>query len=180
MPLPGPAVLAASIKNLPPAMDPVTGGMNFAGAIADYLSLMQGGPTGAPGILTFNKAIFGTLVGSMPGDPTGAAWPALMASNFNTALLLSTITPGTVVDPLWLASGVDILTLPLAAATIVTAPLVMTTLQAQLATVKPDATAPLPLATAFDSAFKVMTFLCIGLTLVGPVPTPLPIPVSAL
>lgn len=179
--LPGPSVLAASIKALPPTMSAIEGGMNFAGAISDYLAMVQGGPTGSPGILTFSKAIFGSLVATMPPDPTGAAWPALMASNFNTALLASIITPGTVMSPIWTISQVDILTLPLAAATIITAPLVMTTLMGQLSSVKSDdPSAPMPLATAFDTAIKTMMFLCIGITLVGVVPTPTPIPFGAM
>lgn len=179
MALPGPSVLAASILALPKASDPVSGGMNFAGAISDYMSLIQAGPTGSPGILTFNKAIFGTLVGTMPPDPTGAAWGILMASNWNTAMLASIVTPGTVVDPTWTASAVDILTLPAAAATVITAPLAMAALAGKLANVKAGDTAPKPMAEAFHEAIGMLQFLCIGLTLVGPVPTPTPLPKGA-
>lgn len=179
MALLGPTVLAAQILALSKASDPITGGMNFAGVISDYMSLIQAGPTGAPGILTFNKAVFGLLVASMPPDPTGAAWGILMATNWQTALLASIVTPGTVVDPTWTASAVDILTLPAAAATLITAPLAMATLAGKLANVKADKTAPKPMAEAFHEGITQLQFLCIGLTLVGPVPTPTPLPKGA-
>jgi len=179
MALLGPTVLAAQILALPPAMDPLTGGMNFAGVIADYMSLIQGGPTGSPGIITFNKAVFGPLVAAMPPDPTGAAWGVLMAANWQTALLASIVTPGTVADPTWTVSAVDILTLPTAAATVITAPVAMATLAGKLASVKAGADAPKPMAEAFHEAILKMQFLCIGMTLVGIVPTPTPLPKTA-
>lgn len=180
MALPGAAVLAASILALPPAVDPVTGSLAFASKISSYLSLMQAGPTGSPGILVFNSAIFGALIATMPPDPTGLLWGPLMASNWLSALLASVIVPATVVSPVWTASVVDVLTLPTAAASIPTASVAMATLSSGLSSVKADATAPKPLADAFQAAFLQMQFLCIGLTFVGPVPTPTPLPFGAL
>lgn len=179
MPLPGAAVLAAQILSLPAVQDPVSGSLGFAGKIANYIALASGGPTGAPGIITFNQAIFANLVAAMPPDPT-PSWGLLMASNFQTALMASIVTPGTVVDPTWTASGVDILTLPAAAASIPTISLAFASLSADLPQVKANMQAPMPLANAFDKAIKQLTVICIGLTLVGPVPTPTPLPKSIM
>jgi hypothetical protein len=179
MALPGPAVLAANILALPPASDPLTGGMNFAKTIADYMSLISAGPTGSPGILTYNSAVFGPLIAAMPPDSTGATWGALMAANWQTGLLASIITPGTVVDPTWTSSGVDILTIPSAAATCITAPAATALLATKLADAKDDATA-MKVATAYHEAIMQLQFLCIGLLLAGVVPTPTPIPKGAM
>jgi hypothetical protein len=176
--LPGDFALYSKLKSLPPAQDAITGGTNFANAIGDYLGQVQAGPTGSPGILTFNASIFGSLTAAMPPDPTGKAWPSLMASNFQTAMLASIINPGTVVNPSWIISQVDILTAPSAAATIITLPLAVVELTTQLSNVKADATAPLPIAKAFDAAIQQFQFLCIGLTFAGS-PTPLPLTFGA-
>lgn len=177
--LPGPLVLASSLKSLPPAPDPLTGAMNFSKAIADYMTLMQAGPTGAPGILTFNVAVFAPLIAAMPPDPSGTAWGPMMANHWNTALLASIVAPGTVTSPVWTVSAVDILTVPSAAATCITAPVATALLSSKLGQVKPDIQAPLPMAEAFHEAISQLQFLCIGLTLVGVVPTPTPIPFGA-
>jgi hypothetical protein len=180
MPLPGPAVLAAELLSLPPVEDPVSGALGFAGKIGNYIALASGGPTGSPGIITFATPLFANLVSAMPPDPTGAAWGLLMASNFQTALLASIVTPGTVVDPTWTASGVDILTLPSAAASIPTIPLAFASLSSDLPNVKADMQAPMPLANAFDKAIKQLQVICIGLALVGVAPVPVPLPKSIM
>jgi hypothetical protein len=177
--IPPASVISAQILALPKAPDPLTGSMNFAGVIGNAMALIQAGATGTPGILTFNVSIFGNLTAAMPPDPIGV-WGSLMAANWNTALLASIITPGTVTSPIWTASSVDVATLPTAAATIITAPAAMAALSSKLSQVKADKTAPLPLAQAFHDAFGLLEFLCIGLTFVGPVPTPTPIPFGAI
>lgn len=177
MALAGPDVLKKNILDLPKAPDPVSGALNFAGVVGDYMAKMQAGASGSPGILTFNSAIFGALVATMPPDPTGKAWGPLMATHWQTAMLASVIKPGTVTSPVWTASAVDTLTLPAAAATIITIPLAMATLASGLASAKPDETAPMPLAQAFHDACLKLTFTCIGLVLAPPappIPTPLP------
>lgn len=174
MALPGVSSLKDDIKNLPPASLAPAGCMAFAGVIAKYMSNIQAGPFGTPGILVFNAPVFGSLLASMPPDPTGTAGPALMATHWMTALSASIVTPGTVLHPSFTVSVADVLTIPSAAVTCVTAPVAMALLAKGLLAAQNDKNAPEKVAQAYHDAISELQFLVIGLFLAGVVPTPLP------
>ena len=174
MALPTASALEKDIKDLKPANNAVQGSLAFANVIGDHLSKIQAGSMGAPGIMTFNSPLFASLLATMPPSPVGPPTAFLMASHFATALSASVIKPGTVINSAWTASAVDILTLPVGAATIVTIPVVMAKLASGLLEVKADKTAPDKIAKAYADAIAEIQFLTIGLFLVVVVPTPLP------
>lgn len=175
--LPPAESLRQALKNLPPTKSKPEGIAAFVSEIANFCNMIQGGPTGSPGIFTFGNAAMTSLMMSMP-PVSDDSWKTNLASAFEAGLLTGTITPGTVVNPAWAGSGtLDVLTLPAAAATIITIPVMKTVFLAGLASVGPTNDAPLPLANAVRDAMMAATFLCIGL---GPPPTfiPTPLPIS--
>jgi hypothetical protein len=176
--LPSSDDLKQSILNLSPSKDAVSGVTAFVKVIADFTNMVQGGPLGTPGILTFgNEAMIAMMLQMQPVKD--ASWIPKFADAWEEGILTSIITPGTISNPaIWLGSIVDVATLPTAAATILTLPAAKAVLTAELANVKPDSNAPLPLATAIRDATLALVFNAIGL---GPPPTftPIPVPTSA-
>ena len=139
---------------------------------------IQAGDTGAPGILVFNAPLYGALMAAMPPDPTDAAWQPLLATYWLTAMLASVVVPGTVVDPAtWTISVVDVATLPTAAASVPTASVAFAKLTSGFYAAKKDSDPKPPkgIAKAYHEAFLELQFLCIGIALVGIVPTPVPL-----
>jgi hypothetical protein len=170
--------LKASLLALKPTKDSSQGIKAFVGVIADFMSKIQGGPLGTPGILTFGSSAMEAILMTMQ-PVSDSSWISKFADAFEAGLLTSIITPGTITNPVWLGSGgLDILTLPSGAATIITIPVAKALLVSGLASVGPTSDAPLPLATAIRNAALALVFLAIGL---GPPPTfiPTPIPTSA-
>lgn len=176
--LPSAEDLKKSLLNLAPSLDPVSGVKAFVKVIGDFTDLVQGGPLGTPGILTFgNEAMAALMLQMQPVKDD--SWIPKFADAWEEGILTSVITAGTISNPLWLGSLVDVATLPSAAATILTLPAAKAVLIAELANVKPDSNAPLPLATAIRDATLALVFNAIGLG-VAPVFVPIPIPTPAL
>ena len=166
--------------------------MNLANAVGDLMGKVQAGPLGQPGILTFMSAVMGSSLGSAQ-PAAGPDWVPQMVNAWQSAMMSSVITPGTVKFPGWTASQSDILTIPSAAASIPTlaaaAALLQTELMALAATyMNPQAdtatlmSGPQKMAQAFRDATSMFLFQCIGLMILPPPapPAPLPQPYSAL
>jgi len=181
----------STLKALPSVDSQSTGAQNFAQALGDLMNKVQGGATGSPGIFAFAVPIMKAQL--MTLTPTGGPeWATKLATGWQTACTASIITPGTVSNPAWTASGVDVLTLPTAAATITTISAAGAALSSSLSAVaqifqasNPDpgevANAPEKMAKAFRDATLLFQFTCIGLVLAPPAPPfPLPLPVSAM
>jgi hypothetical protein len=140
------------------------------------MDLLQAGPTGSSGIFALNRpAMIGIL---MTQEPTATKdWILKFADAWEAGVSGAIIAPATVTNPAWGGSGgVDTLTLPSGAATIVNIPAGKAILMAELSKVKPTVPAPMPLAEAVQKATKTLSFLCIGLS---PGMTPVPIPFTA-
>lgn len=176
--LPPVSVLSANLMALAPSPIQAVAVMNFVDVVCDYIDMVQASPLGSPGILTTNRPIFAqTLQMQMPVP--GPAWISNFVLAFQQGVSLGIITPGTVTNPVWLGSGVDVLTLPTPIATIVTLELATSLLQVGLLNVSAAPGAPMPLAQAISDAVMAFSFLCIGL---GPPPAfpPIPLPLPAV
>ena len=175
--LPSAEDLKRSLLNLAPTKDAVSGVKAFVKVIADFSNQIQGGPLGTPGILTFgNEAMEAILLTMQPVKDD--SWIIPFSNSWEAGILTSIIASGTVTNPIWLGSIVDVATLPSAAATILTLPAAKAVLIAELANVKPDSNAPLPLATAIRDATLALVFNAIGLG-APPTFTPIPVPTPA-
>lgn len=155
---------------------------DFYGDMGDKVQ----GVGGSAGIFTFNRAIFAAQLIALGFAPTQspAVWANIVSTAWLNAVNLSIIAPGTVSNPTWTASGVDTNTLPIGSATIITSSAAKAKLQSGLvasaSAFKSDSDDGIfKMAKAFHDATKEFTFLTIGLTLVGPVPVPTPIPTKA-
>jgi len=161
----------------------VAGSKELANFYGDMGDKVQAGAAGKEGIFTFNKEIFATQLMSMGfgPEPSSSVWAAAVANAWNNAVGLSIIKPGTVSNPIWTASSVDSLTLPIGSATITTASaakgILMAGLIASSPAFKTDSKKGIKLmAKAFYDATKLFSFLTIGLVITpgGPVPAPIP------
>ena len=167
----------SSLLSLSPTTVLPTGVAVFVGALADFMNQVQA-TGGTPGIFTFNNAIMISLLLPMPLAPD-SSWIPGFVSAWTTAVTASIITPGTVSNPVWIGSGgFDAVTLPLAAATILTIPAAATLLTTGLGAVPTSNDQTLAFATAIRNATLGFVFTCIGL---GPPPplTPIPLPLAA-
>ena len=174
MSMPGVDHLYKKLKACPPEKTAIAGWLNISIEIFNYMSQIQAGSTGAPGIILFNSAIFANLCATLPMDKDGSNFPGAIAKNWQSAMMASTITPGTVIDPgTWVTSTADIMTVPAVPATVTTLSAAVSTLESGLKNVKADKDAPKAMAEAFHNAFLEMQFTCIGL---GPPPASPPIP----
>lgn len=178
-----------TILALPTETVQPVGMLNLSNAIGGLMDKVQAGPTGSPGILTFSSPVMASNLGAL-SPSSSPAWAGTMASAWASAMAASVIAPGTVTEPAWTASVVDVATLPSAAATVVTlaaaTSLLTTELQALAALFQnpntPPATlaqGPMMMAQAFRDATSAFTFLCIGLAVAVPSPIPVPIPIPA-
>jgi hypothetical protein len=167
-----------------PASSPSAGAKSLADFYGDMADKIEGVP-GSPGIFTFNRAMFATQLVSMGfnPDPSAPSWANTISTAWQTAVGISTITPGTVNNPTWTASGVDSLTVPTGTATIITLSLAKATLQAGLiasaSSFQGNTDSGIEkYAEAFYNATKQFQFLTIGLVATpgGPVPVPIPTP----
>jgi|SRR5271165_3460469 len=171
-------VLKQNILNLNPTSDEIEGITNFVTVIANYMNQVQGGPMGTPGIFMLdNAAMVAGLSSLMPVSDN--SWVSTFTTAWQTACETAIITPGTVTNPIWTISAVDIATLPIGAATITTIPAAAEILMTALNNAKPDSAAPQTMADGFHDATLDFIFTCIGIALVGIVPTPIPIPTQA-
>ncbi len=173
--LPTAESLKDSLLALSPSSDPVSAVNAFVKVIADFTAKAQGGPLGIPGIITFGNAAMASLLLAMP-PVMDNSWIVPFANAWQAGILASIITPGTITNPIWIGSTVDVATLPSAAATILTLPAATAILISGLASVVPDSNAPLPLATAIRDATLALVFNAIGL---GALEVPIPVPTAA-
>ena len=128
--LPSVNSLSNNILALSPTPIPLAGVTSFVGVISAFMDQVQGGSTGTPGIFLLNGDILIPLLVAMPPVPDNS-WIEVFATAMETAITASTITPGTVINPAWVSSGVDVATLPSAAATITTIAAAKSTLVTQ-------------------------------------------------
>ena len=170
--LPSASSLKDQLKALQPTQNAVQGITDFVTVISSFTNQVQAGPTGTPGILTFGNAAMVSIMMTMQPVKDNS-WIPNFANAWAAGLLAGICTPGTVTDPAWIGSVVDIMTLPSATATIPNISAAKAALMSELANVGPTDDAPLPLATAIRNATLQLQFLCIGL---GPQPALLPIP----
>jgi hypothetical protein len=167
-----------------PANSPADGAKSLADFYGDMADKIEGVP-GAPGIFTFNRAMFASQLMSMGfnPDPSAPSWANTISTAWQAAVGVSVISPGTVNNPTWTASGSDVLTVPVGTATIVTLPLAKAALQAGLVASASSFQGGtdngiLKFAEAFYNATKQFQFLTIGLVATpgGPVPVPITTP----
>lgn len=173
------------LLQMQPASSPNAGAQNLADFYGDLADKVEG-VGGAPGIFTFNRSLFvATLAPGFSPDPSAPSWASKIASAWETACGASIITPGTVANPAWTASSVDINTVPVGSSTIITLSAAKSKLQSGLIAsanaFKGNPTAGQEaFAKAFLDATKEFQFLTIGLVLAPPAPPfPLPIPTPA-
>lgn len=175
-----------ALKNLPAVSSAPDGVHNFAVEISNHMDSVQAGPTGTAGIFTMEESTFESNLMTL-GTSGDTSWVAKLVSAWQTAVIASSITSGTVTDPLWTLSMTDIDTAGSAPVVISTIASAAATLQSELmaiATVftssNPDSTevsnCPQQIAKAFRDATLAFTFNCIG-EMTNPLPPPPGIPV---
>lgn len=163
---------SSQLLTVPPEANSETAATNFIGVVATFLNQMQAGPTGTPGILTYNNSI--AISGIAALTPVNDdSWITNFANAIHSGVTSATLTAGTVTSPAWTASGVD--TLP---PTITTLPTALSLLISELATVTSSNNPPQPMAQAIHDYATALTFLCTGIVAGSP-PTPLPLTFSA-
>jgi hypothetical protein len=182
MPLAPLADWKARLLQMQPANDPFTGAMNLAnfyGDMADNVMAMGG----HKGIFTFNRALFAATLAPMlsPAD-SPAVWANNLSTAWQVAVAGSIIAPATVTNAAWLVSTVDVLTVPLGAATIITLSAAKAMLYSGLSSSQSTFSSQIPegqeaFAKAFRDATLAFKFNCIGIagTPISPVPLPLPL-----
>ncbi len=147
----------------------------FVAVIANFMNQVQAGPTGSPGILTVNQnAFYNAFVTQQP--VANNSWIDNFADAWYQGVAQGTITPGTVSNPAWTSSGVDVATSSSPVTTIITLASAKAQLENELASATFGNNPALPFATAIRDATLAFTFLCIGL---GPSSVPIPIPINA-
>lgn len=177
MSLPSTNSLALNILALPTTIIPLTGVGNLISVLSSFTNQVQAGPTGSPGIFTFNGPITIPLIVAMP-PVADNSWIPVFAAAMIAGITAGTITPGTVTNPAWLGSVVDVNTSPSAVATISTIAVAQATLISKLASATANNNPPYPFAEAIRDAILEFIFICIGLG-PGPAFTPIPIPIPA-
>lgn len=166
--------LHEKLKACPAEKTAQKGFQNIAEVVGDYMSKIQAGSTGSPGIIKFNSYLFGMLCATLPPDKTGDEFPAKMAENWLKAMKASSLVPGTVSSPAWVTSGVDVQTsTSVSAASVPTLSSAVSKLESGLKKVKEDKSPPKAIAQAFHDACMALSFMCIGL---GPPSPPPPVP----
>lgn len=170
-------------------MEPVNsqgaGAQNLADFYGDLADKVEG-IGGTPGIFRFNRGLFtANLAPGLIPDPSAPSWSSKIANAWLAAVGASSITPGTVSNPAWTASGVDSQTATTGSATIITLSaakgILQTGLIASASAFQSNTDAgQVTFAQAFLNATRAFTFLTIGLVLAPPgPPIPLAIPTPA-
>jgi len=165
--------LKNQLLTLKPSDSPIEAATNFINVVAAFFDKVQAGPTGSPGIFTYNKAVAIPLIAALPPVPD-QSWIMPFANAINAGAVAGTLTPGTVTLPaVWLVSVVDVL--PPVITTIAVA---KNLLIAALTPVTSTNNPPLPLAQALYLYISAFIFLVTGIggTVISPVPIPVPIP----
>lgn len=169
--LPSVSTLNNNILALQPVGVEITGITNLVNVIAAFMNQMQAGPTGTPGIFTYNNAAAIALLSSLPnvGDNS---WVINFANGIHAGSTGAILVPGTVTAPAWTASVVDVL--PPVNTTIAAA---LPVLISGLNNCSYSNNPAMPMAQAISDYAKAFTFLCTGLVLAPPGP-PIPLPLS--
>lgn len=163
------ADLNTKILALSPSTSKPSAVQAFVDVIATFTQDVQAGSMGSPGVLTLNKpAMVGILTSQSP--TAGNDWIMTMANAWEAGVSTGTVAVGTVTNPAWIGSGgMDI------SCNISNVAAAKSMLISELASVVPDSSAALPMATAFRNATLALKFLCVGL---GPPPSMAPIPLT--
>lgn len=170
--LPSVSSLNNQILALQPVGVEVTGITNLVNVIATYLNQMQGGPTGAPGIFTYNNAAAIAALESLP-NVADNSWITPFANGIHAGTTAAILVPGTITSPAWTVSAVDI-----GPVSIPTLSAALSALEGALGSVTSSNDPAMPLAQAINIYALAFTFLTIGIsgTIVSPVPLPLTFP----
>src|SRR5271165_2548819 len=102
--LPSVNSLSQNILALPPTDDATAGMTSFVGVIADFMNLVQGGPTGTPGIFMLANSIVIPALAALP-PVADSSWISGFANALEAGINAAIITPGTVMNAAWFASG---------------------------------------------------------------------------
>jgi len=170
--LPSPGSLSSDLLTLPEELSSHQAAVNFVAKVAAFMNQVQAGPTGTPGIFTFNNA--SAVSGIEALTPVlDNSWIVGFANALHSGSTAATLTPGTVSSPTWTSSGVDVLP-----PTITTLPAALGVLIAGLGSVTSSNNPPMPLAQAISNYTLAFVFQCTGFEATdgGPVPVPLTFP----
>jgi hypothetical protein len=171
--LAGVDTLTMQLSMLKPSGNPIDAATKLIDVIAKYFDQVQAGPFGKAGIFTYNKEVAIPLIAALPPVPD-QSWIMPFANAIHAGALAATLSPGTVSFPGWIISEVDIIP-----PVIVTIPVAKNILIGALTPVTATNNPPMPLAQALDLYIKSFVFLATGITLIGIVPAPLPLPFPA-
>lgn len=169
--LPSVSSLNNDILALKPVGVEITGITNLVNVIATFMNQMQAGPTGTPGIFTYNNAAAIALLSSLPNVGNNS-WVIPFANGIHAGSTGAILVPGTVTAPAWTASIVDVLP-PVNTGIASALPVLISGLNNCSYSNNPS----MPMAQAISDYAKAFTFLCTGLVLAPPGP-PIPLPLS--
>lgn len=169
------STLNSAILALPFTDSKIGGVTQFVNTICDYMEQVQGGALGSVGILTMNRSVM--IAQFLTQNPVNDnSWINNFAEAWYEGVAQGTIAPGTVANPAWTTSAVDIATSSDPTVTITTLTSAKSQLESELASVSYSNNPALPFAEAIRDATLAFTFLCIGL---GPLSVPIPISINA-
>jgi hypothetical protein len=166
--LPGVSSLNSQLLALPPVGTSVAGATQFVNCIATYMNQVQGGPTGSPGIFTYMNAPAIAAIQAL-SPVADNSWITNFANAIHTGSTSATLVPGTITNPAWTSSLVDI------------GPVSITTLAAALSTLISGLNAvtsgnnpAMPMAQAIHDYVAAFVFQTTGL-IADPPNAPIPL-----
>lgn len=169
--LPSVSSLNSQLLALPPVDSASAGATQFVNVIADYINQVQGGPTGAPGILIYLRPPVISMIQSLPLVADNS-WVTNFANAIHQGTTGATLVPGTITSPAWTASGVDI-----GPVINIGASAALSVLIAGLNNVTYSNNPAMPLAQAIHDYAMAFIFETTGLVLAPPGP-PIPLPLT--
>lgn len=166
--LPSVSSLNSQLLALPPVITSEAGATQFVNIIGDYIDQVQGGPLGTPGILTYLRPPVISAIQSIR-PVADSSWITNFANAIHLGSTGATLIPGTITDPAWTASSVDI-----GPVSIITLPAALSTLISGLNQVTYNNNPAMPLAQAIHDYVIAFTFQTTGLMIIpGPSVAPL-------
>jgi hypothetical protein len=172
--LPSVSDLNNKILALRPTTSEIEGVTQFVKVIADFMNQMQAGSVGMPGIFTYNNAVAIALLQVLP-EVADNSWIIPFANAIHAGSSAASLSPGTVTNPAWTASLVDVLP-PVNTGLAAALPVLISGLQKVTSLNNPA----MPMAQAISDYAKAFIFLVTGLVLAPPgPPIPLPLPFPA-